>query len=123
MIPLLVVGGFMGLVGIDIKVSTAIIFTIAFGIAVDDTIHMLGKLRIELMKGKSLPLAVKRSFLSAGKALMITSIMLLSGFASLVFSSFASVFYMGLLVSLTLFLALVADLVLLPILVLRYLRK
>lgn len=122
-IPLLVVGGFMGLVGIDIKVSTAIIFTIAFGIAVDDTIHLLGKLRIELLKGKSLPVAMKRSFLSAGKALMITSIMLLSGFASLVFSSFASVFYMGLLVSLTLFLALVADLVLLPILVLRFLRK
>lgn len=122
-IPLLVVGGFMGLVGIDIKVSTAIIFTIAFGIAVDDTIHMLGKLRIELLKGKTLPYAVKRSVLSAGKALLITSIMLLSGFASLVFSSFASVFYMGLLVSLTLFMALVADLVLLPVLVLRFLPR
>jgi len=120
-IPLLVVGGFMGLVGIDIKVSTAIIFTIAFGIAVDDTIHMLGKLRIELLKGKSLPYAMKRSVLSAGKALLITSIMLLSGFISLVFSSFASVFYMGLLVSLTLLMALVADLILLPVLVLRFL--
>jgi hypothetical protein len=52
-VPLVLVGGIMGLVGIDIKVSTAIIFTIAFGIAVDDTIHMLGKLRIELMKGRS----------------------------------------------------------------------
>lgn len=120
-IPLLVVGGFMGLVGIDIKVSTAIIFTIAFGIAVDDTIHMLGKLRIELLKGKSLPYAMKRAVLSAGKALLITSIMLLSGFISLVFSSFASVFYMGLLVSLTLLMALVADLILLPVLVLRFL--
>lgn len=122
-IPLLVVGGFMGLVGIDIKVSTAIIFTIAFGIAVDDTIHMLGKLRIELLKGKSLPYAMKRSVLSAGKALLITSIMLLSGFISLVFSSFASVYYMGLLVSLTLLMALIADLVLLPVLVLRFLPR
>lgn len=122
-IPLLVVGGFMGLVGIDIKVSTAIIFTIAFGIAVDDTIHMLGKLRIELLKGKSLPYAMKRSVLSAGKALLITSIMLLSGFISLVFSSFASVFYMGLLVSLTLLMALIADLVLLPVLVMRFLPQ
>lgn len=120
-IPLLVVGGFMGLAGIDIKVSTAIIFTIAFGIAVDDTIHMLGKLRIELMKGKSLPYALKRSVLSAGKALIITSIMLLSGFISLVFSSFASVFYMGLLVSLTLFVAIIADLLLLPVLVMLFL--
>jgi uncharacterized protein len=122
-VPLLVVGGFMGAVGIDIKVSTAIIFTIAFGIAVDDTIHMLGKLRIELLKGKSLPYAMKRSMLSAGKALLVTSIMLLSGFVSLVFSDFASVFYMGLLVSITLFMALVADLVLLPVLVLRFLPR
>lgn len=120
-IPLLVVGGFMGLVGIDIKVSTAIIFTIAFGIAVDDSIHMLSKLRIELMKGKSLPYALKRSVLSAGKALIITSIMLLSGFIALVFSSFASVFYMGLLVSVTLFIAIIADLLLLPVLVMLFL--
>jgi predicted RND superfamily exporter protein len=121
-IPLLFVGGIMGFAGIDIKVSTAIIFTIAFGIAVDDTIHMLGKLRVEMMKGRPLGLAMRRSFLSAGKALLVTSIMLLSGFASLIFSDFASVFYMGLLVSLTLLMALVADLVLLPILVLRFLR-
>ncbi|MBX2978712.1 MAG: MMPL family transporter [Flavobacteriales bacterium] len=122
-VPLIFVGGIMGMVGIDIKVSTAIIFTIAFGIAVDDTIHMLGKLRIELMKGRSLPYAMKRSFLSAGKALLITSVMLLSGFISLVFSDFASVFHMGLLVSITLFMALVADLLLLPVLVLRYLPR
>jgi predicted RND superfamily exporter protein len=116
-IPLVIVGGVMALTGIDIKVSTAIIFTIAFGIAVDDTIHLLGKLRIELMKGKSLPYAMKRSFISAGKAVIITSIMLFSGFMALVFSSFASVFYMGALVSLTLLIALLADLFLLPILV------
>jgi predicted RND superfamily exporter protein len=117
-VPLVVVGGIMGLLGIDIKVSTAIIFTIAFGIAVDDTIHMLGKLRIELMKGRSLAYATKRAFLSTGKALIITTIMLLSGFISLVFSGFASVYYMGLLVSITLAIALVADLLLLPLLVL-----
>jgi predicted RND superfamily exporter protein len=122
-VPLLVVGGVMGITGIDIKVSTAIIFTIAFGIAVDDTIHMLGKLRIELLKGKTLPYAMKRAVLSTGKALIVTSIMLLSGFISLIFSDFASVFYMGLLVSMTLLMALVADLLLLPVLVLRFLPR
>jgi predicted RND superfamily exporter protein len=122
-VPLLVVGGIMGMAGIDIKVSTAIIFTIAFGIAVDDTIHMLGKLRIELLKGKTLPYAMKRAMLSTGKALVVTSIMLLSGFISLVFSDFASVFYMGLLVSITLVMALISDLVLLPVLVLLYLPR
>ena len=122
-IPLLFVGGFMGLVGIDIKVSTAIIFTIAFGIAVDDTIHMLGKLRIELARGRTVPYAMKRAFFSAGKAVTVTSIMLCSGFISLVFSDFASVFYMGLLVSITLAMAVVADLLLLPVLVLYFLRR
>jgi predicted RND superfamily exporter protein len=122
-VPLAFVGGVMGIAGIDIKVSTAIIFTIAFGIAVDDTIHLLGKLRIELIKGKSLPYAMKRAFLSTGKAMVVTTIMLLSGFISLLFSDFASVYYMGLLVSITLFMALVADLLLLPVLVLRFLPR
>ena len=120
-VPLLFVGGIMALSGIDIKVSTAIIFTIAFGIAVDDTIHLLGKLRIELKKGRSLPYAMKRSVISTGKAVIITSIMLCSGFIALIMSDFASVFYMGLLVSLTLALAVVADLLLLPVLVVRFL--
>jgi predicted RND superfamily exporter protein len=122
-IPLLGIAGFMGLAGIDIKVSTAIIFTIAFGIAVDDTIHILGKLRIELRKGTSLPFAMKRAFLSAGKAILVTSIMLCSGFVALVFSGFASVHYMGLLVGLTLVFAVVTDLLLLPLLVLFLLRR
>jgi len=122
-LPLLFVGGLMGAVGIDVKVSTAIIFTIAFGIAVDDTIHMLGRLRIELNRGLSLPYALKRSFLSAGKALVITSVLLLGGFLPLVLSGFASVFYMGLLTSATLLMALAADLLLLPLLVLRFLDR
>ncbi len=122
-IPLLFIAGYMGLVGIDIKVSTAIIFTIAFGIAVDDTIHILGKLRIELRNGTSLPFAMKRAFLSAGKAVLVTTIMLCSGFVSLVFSDFASVHYMGLLVGLTLLMAVVTDLLLLPLLVLFFLRR
>lgn len=121
--PLLFIGGFMAVSGIDIKVSTAIIFTIAFGIAVDDTIHVLGKLRIELRKGRSLPYAMKRSVIGTGKAVIITSIMLCSGFIALILSDFASVFYMGLLVSLTLALAVVADLLLLPVLVLRFLPR
>ena len=77
-----------------------------------------GKLRIELDKGKSLPYAMKRAFLSAGKAVLVTTIMLCSGFVALIASDFASVHHMGLLVSITLALAVVADLLLLPVLVL-----
>lgn len=122
-IPLLFLAAIMYLLQIDLKVSTSIVFTIAFGIAVDDSIHILGKLRLELLKGKSLPLAMRRSFRSAGKAVIITSLMLVSGFISLVFSDFGSIHYMGLLVSMTLLLAIIADLLLLPVLVLWLLPK
>jgi predicted RND superfamily exporter protein len=118
LLPLAIVGGIMGIVGIDLKVSTAIIFTIAFGIAVDDTIHFLTRLKKELMY---MPYdeAIFKTIRTTGKAIVLTSIVLISGFAVLVFSSFASTFYIGLLISLTLVLAVVCDLFLLPALLLK----
>ena len=114
--PLLLVGAFMGFTGIDLKVSTAIIFTIAFGIAVDDTIHFLSKLRLELGKGRSEMYAIKRTFIGTGKAIILTSLILVAGFLSLMISSFKGTFYTGLLVSLTLFFAVFSDLLILPVL-------
>lgn len=122
-VPLLFIAGFMGAVGIDIKVSTAIIFSNAFGIAVDDTIHLLAKLRIELARGRSLPYALKRTYLSGGKAVIVMSLMLCSGFITLLLSDFASVYYMGLLISITLGVALLSELFLLPVLVMALLRQ
>lgn len=122
LVPLVFVAGLMGALGIDLKVSTAIIFSNAFGIAVDDTIHLLAKLRIELARGLSLPYALKRTYLSGGKAVIVMSIMLCAGFVTLIASDFASVFYMGLLISITLAVALVAELFLLPVMVLWFLR-
>ena len=122
-VPMFFIAGFMGLVGIDLKVSTAIIFSNAFGIAVDDTIHLLGKLRIELNKGKSLAYAMKRTYLSGGKAVIVMSIMLCAGFITLIASDFGSVFYMGLLISITLAVALLAELFLLPVLVMLFMKR
>lgn len=119
-LPLLLIGGFMGFTGIDLKVSTSIIFTIAFGIAVDDTIHYMSKLRLELNKGKSMLYALKRSSISTGKAITVTSIILCSGFVTLILSDFTSTFYIGLLVSMTLLFAVFADLVLLPVLLITF---
>ncbi|RIJ41620.1 efflux RND transporter permease subunit [Pontibacter oryzae] len=119
-IPLLMIGGLMGFMGINMTVSVSIIFTIAFGIAVDDTIHFLSKLKLELVSGKSLPYAIKRSFISAGKAIIITSCILVAGFMTLVLSTFDATYYVGLFVSLTLVFAVVADLFLLPVLVLLF---
>lgn len=121
-IPLLMIGGIMGYMGINMTVSVSIIFTIAFGIAVDDTIHFLSKLKLELMAGKSLPYAIKRTFISAGKAIIITSCILVAGFLTLIMSTFDATYYVGLFVSLTLVFAVVADLFLLPVLLLLFYR-
>ncbi|MDQ3190520.1 MAG: MMPL family transporter, partial [Bacteroidota bacterium] len=121
--PLLMIGGVMGFAGIDLKVSTSIIFTIAFGIAVDDSIHFLSKLKQELKKGKTLPYALKRTILSTGKAIIITSMILCGGFLTLILSDFSSTFYIGFLISLTLLFAVLADLLLLPALLLLFSQK
>lgn len=123
LMPLLMIAGYMGFAGIDLKVSTSIIFTIAFGIAVDDTIHFMSKLRLELGKGKSLLYALKRTYISTGKAIIVTSLILCAGFLTLILSEFLGTFYIGLLVSMTLLFAVLADLFLLPVLVILFFRR
>ena len=122
LIPLIFVAAVMGYFGINLKTSTAIVFTIAFGIAVDDTIHFLGKFKYELMKGRSKMYALKRSFLTTGKAMIITTFILCAGFILLVFSSFLGTATMGVLLCLTLFLALIVDLTLLPVLLMLFFK-
>ena len=123
MFPLLLIGGFMGLFGIDLKVSTSIVFTIAFGIAVDDTIHFLSKFKIELNKGKSKIYALKRTFISSGKAIIVSTLILSGGFLTLAASTFMRIFFIGLLISTTLVVALLADLLLLPVLLLLFYKN
>jgi len=115
-LPLMMIAGLMGFTGINLKVSTSIIFTIAFGIAVDDTIHFVSRLRLELGKGRTRQYALKRSFIGTGKAIIITSLILIAGFLTLILSTFKGTFYTGALLSLTLLFAVIVDLLLLPVL-------
>jgi predicted RND superfamily exporter protein len=115
-IPLLWVCGLMFVFGIELKLTTAIIFTVAFGIAVDDTIHFMAKLKMELAKGKSWLYAIKRAYLETGKAIILTTLVLVSGFSILTLSQFGVTFYSGLLIGMALIFAMIADLVLLPLL-------
>jgi predicted RND superfamily exporter protein len=119
-LPLVIVAAIMGIFGIAIKISTSIIFAIAFGIAVDDTIHFMGKLRIELSKQKSVLYALKSTFLSTGKAIVMTSVILVAGFGILIFSQVSSTFYIGFLVSITLLFALLSNVMFLPVLVMMF---
>lgn len=115
-LPLLMIGAIMGFGGIDMKVSTSLVFTIAFGIAVDDTIHFLSKYKLLLGKGYSPHEAIRETYISTGKAIIITSIVLSGGFLTLCFSSFMGTFYIGLLTGLTLVFAILTDMTLLPVL-------
>lgn len=117
-IPLIWMLGLMYLLGIDFKLTTAILFTVAFGIAVDDSIHFMTRLRMELSKGKSLNYAIKRTFFETGRAIILTTLILVSGFCLLIFSQFGVTYFTGLLISVSLIFALLADLFLLPILIL-----
>jgi predicted RND superfamily exporter protein len=121
-VPLLVLSGTMGMLGISMKMSTAILFTIAFGIAVDDTIHFLSRFRTELKAGKSILYAIKRTYMTSGKAMIITTLILCIGFGVLGVSSFQAVKMIGLMVSYTLLFALICDLVLLPALIVLFYR-
>lgn len=121
--PIVLTAGCIGYLGIPLNMSTALIFTIAFGIAVDDTIHFLSRYKQEMNRGIQNFWAIRRTFLSTGKAIIITTIMLIGGFGSLILSDFKSTFYIGLFVSMTLIFAVITDLTLLPLLLLKKKRK
>lgn len=122
-VPLVFMAGVMGLMDINLKADTSVIFAIALGLAVDDTIHFMSRLRLELSKGLSLPYAVKRTYLSTGKAIVITTFVLLSGFLTLLSSSFGGAFYVGLLISSCLFCAMILELTITPLLILYLYKK
>jgi predicted RND superfamily exporter protein len=123
LIPLVIVGGIMGAMGIPLKVSTSIVFNIAFGIAVDDTIHFLARVRTFLRDGLSPMYAVKRTFLTTGKAMVVTTLILSGGFLTLILSDFLGTYYIGLLISLTLFIALIAEMLISPLVIFYFYRK
>lgn len=117
-IPLFAISGLMGWAGIEMKVTISIIFSIAFGIVVDDTLHLLSRLKIELDKGVKLPQALRTTYLSTGKAMILTALVIAVGFSTLMLSDFKSTFYVGMMISITLLIALVAELLLMPVLIL-----
>jgi predicted RND superfamily exporter protein len=123
LLPLLLTAGLMGYFGIPIKPSTILVFSIAFGISVDDTIHYLAKYRQELI---STNWDIKKSVINAlnetGTSMIYTSIILFFGFGVFATSSFGGTVALGVLVSFTLLIAMLANLVLLPALLLSFER-
>ena len=118
-IPLIVTAGIMGFFGIPLKASTLLIFSIAFGISIDDTIHFLSKYRQELKnKHYDLKSCVLIAIRESGLGMFYTSIVLFCGFSVFAFSQFGGTQALGILISITLLVAMVNNLVLLPALLL-----
>jgi predicted RND superfamily exporter protein len=122
-----VTAAIMGFFGVPIKVSTILVFSIAFGIAVDDTIHYLAKYRQELrINNWNIGVSVKNALKETGVSMIYTSVILLLGFSIFTASSFGGTVALGLLVSIALLVAMFSNLILLPSLLLtleKYLNK
>ncbi len=124
LLPLLVTAGLMGYLGVPIKPSTILVFSIAFGISVDDTIHFLAKYRQELQSNHwKIRKSVYAALRETGVSMFYTSIVLFFGFSVFTISSFGGTVALGALVSATLLFAMLSNLLLLPSLLLSLERN
>jgi uncharacterized protein len=114
-IPLIITAAIMGFAGIPIKASTILVFSIAFGISVDNTIHFLAKYRLELkLTGWNISRSVALALHETGVSMLYTSVVLFFGFGIFSLSTFGGTVALGVLVSITLLVALTSNLILLP---------
>lgn len=124
LLPLVITAGLMGYLGIPIKPSTILVFSIAFGISVDDTIHFLAKYRQELTTHRwHIKKSVYAALRETGVSMFYTSIVLFFGFSVFIISDFGGTKALGGLVSATLLFAMLANLILLPSLLLSLERS
>ena len=113
-LPLLFGFGFMGLVGLKLEPPTAVVFTVALGIAVDDSIHLLARYREELKRGAGVVEATKLSVVRSGAAVTVTTALLAGGFGINTMSSFPGTWSIGALGSVVIVTAWLCDLFVLP---------
>ncbi len=119
LLPLVLTAGLMGFLGIPLKPSTILVFGIAYGLSVDDTLRFLAQYRLELARNDwKIKKSVIATFNDAGISMFYTSIVLFFGFSVFMLSSFGGTVALGGLVAITLFFGMLSNLVLLPALVL-----
>lgn len=119
-IPLLVAGALLGFFNIELDAGVSIIFTVVFGIAVDDSIHFLSRYRLLRGKGIAIEQAIHATMMETGKPIVQTTVLLFFGFLVLLFSISPPSVAIGIIISATLFSALICDLLLLPLLLRKW---
>ena len=119
-IPLIIAAGIMGIFGIPLKPSSALVFSIVFGISVDYSIHFLAKFKNELTQTKNVKNAVIKTIEETGRSMIFTSFILFFGFIIFAFSNFGGTIVLGVLTSIILFVAMITNLTLLPSIILYF---
>jgi predicted RND superfamily exporter protein len=104
----------MGLAGIDLRISTSIVFAIVYGIAIDDTVHFLARFQEERRAGLTEREAAIRTMATTGRAMVFLGLVLAAGFSILTFSQVQPNRVLGLLMAVTVVAGLAGDLILLP---------
>jgi len=123
-VPLVITAGVMGWVGIPLKPSTVLVFSVALGIAIDVTIRFLINYKQELpLHQKNVQETVKQTIRQTGISIIYTSLVLVAGFIVFCFSDFGGTQALGWLTSLTLLVAMITNLVLLPVLLITTSKK
>jgi len=122
LIPLIFAGGIMGFFGIPLKPSSALVFSIVFGISVDYSIHFLAKFKNELINN-SIEISITNTIKQTGKSMIFTSFILFFGFIIFAFSNFGGTIVLGVLTSIILFVAMITNLTLLPSIILRFYKN
>ena len=124
LIPLLFTAGLMGYCGIPLKMSTILVFSIALGISVDNTIHYLARYRLQMkINNNDIRKSVMAAITETGPSMIYSATILICGFLIFAFSSFGGTKIVGLLVPFTLLIALITNILVLPALVLTFNRK
>lgn len=115
LIPLVLTAGIMGFADISLRISTILVFNIAYGIAIDSAIHFFSVYGHELKKNtQDIKLSVEESLKETGFSIMYTSIILLFGFSIFMLSKFGGTQALGMLICITLFTSIFTNLLVLP---------
>ena len=116
-VPILLTGGIVSLAGIAMDLGTMIVGAMTIGIAVDDSIHLMSRYLLRKKQGFNTDEALRSALNTSGKAVILTSIILVSGFSVMLFGSFISYIYVGLFSAMIMSFALIGDLIFMPALI------
>jgi uncharacterized protein len=120
--PLLFAGALIGFLGVDLDAGVSMVFTVIFGISIDDTIHFLSSFNINKRKGMTVDNALRRTLLETGKPVFLTTVILFFGFLVMIFSIHPPSVVIGKLIAVTLITALLSDLFINPLLIRWWIR-